>query len=65
MSENNVKALYRKGGAKLAMNDLDEAKQIYKKIIEVEPDNKVWEGQGMVLGYPSFEERRFQKYLSI
>lgn len=36
-----MKALYRKAGARMAMSDLEEAKEIYEKILEIDPENKV------------------------
>ncbi|KAK6035951.1 tetratricopeptide repeat protein [Cooperia oncophora] len=40
LSPINVKALYRKAGARAALSDFEEAKQIYEKILEIDPENK-------------------------
>ncbi|KHJ75550.1 tetratricopeptide repeat protein [Oesophagostomum dentatum] len=48
-SPNNVKALYRKAGARLAMSDLEEAKQIYEKVLEIDPENKAAAQQILVV----------------
>ncbi|KAK5964709.1 Tetratricopeptide repeat protein, partial [Trichostrongylus colubriformis] len=49
LSPNNVKALYRKAGARAALSDFDEAKQIYEKIMEVDPENKAAAQQILVV----------------
>lgn len=36
----NVKALFRKASAKLASNDIKEAKQLFEKVIEIDSGNK-------------------------
>ncbi|EPB67347.1 peptidyl-prolyl cis-trans isomerase, FKBP-type [Ancylostoma ceylanicum] len=48
-SPNNVKALYRKAGARVAMSDLEEAKEIYEKILEIDPENKAAAQQILVV----------------
>lgn len=40
ISPTNVKALYRKAGARVAMSDFEEAKHIYERILETDPENK-------------------------
>ncbi|PIO75997.1 tetratricopeptide repeat protein [Teladorsagia circumcincta] len=49
LSPINVKALYRKAGARAALSDFDEAKQIYEKILEVDPENKAAAQQILVV----------------
>ncbi|WKY09473.1 hypothetical protein Q1695_002103 [Nippostrongylus brasiliensis] len=49
ISPNNVKALYRKAGARVSMSDFDEAKQIYEKILEIDPENKAAAQQILVV----------------
>ena len=41
LSPGNVKALYRKGVAKLTFSDFDEALAIFEKVMASEPGNKV------------------------
>ncbi|VDO19476.1 unnamed protein product [Heligmosomoides polygyrus] len=49
LSPLNVKALYRKAGARTAMSDFEEAKQIYEKIMEIDPLNKAAAQQILVV----------------
>lgn len=41
LSPDNVKALYRKGTAKMSFNDNEEALAIFERIVQKEPENKV------------------------
>ncbi|XP_046858787.1 peptidyl-prolyl cis-trans isomerase FKBP4-like [Xenia sp. Carnegie-2017] len=38
--KNNIKAIYRKGKAKLDMNYPDEASEMFEKVLRLEPNNK-------------------------
>ncbi|KAJ1361164.1 hypothetical protein KIN20_020356 [Parelaphostrongylus tenuis] len=49
LSPNNVKALYRKAGARTAMSDLEEAKSIYETILGIDPENKAAAQQILVV----------------
>ncbi|KAE9416715.1 hypothetical protein Angca_004347 [Angiostrongylus cantonensis] len=49
LSPDNVKALYRKAGARTALCDLDEAKSIYETILRTDPENKAAAQQLLVV----------------
>ncbi|VDO36702.1 unnamed protein product [Haemonchus placei] len=49
LSPSNVKALYRKAGARAALSDFDEAKKMYERILEVDPENKAAAQQILVV----------------
>ncbi|XGW01851.1 hypothetical protein V3C99_014162 [Haemonchus contortus] len=49
LSPTNVKALYRKAGARAALSDFDEAKKIYERILELDPENKAAAQQILVV----------------
>ncbi|CAJ0941915.1 unnamed protein product, partial [Mesorhabditis belari] len=64
LSPGNVKALYRKGMAKLSFSDFDEALTIFEKVMASEPGNKAAEQQILICKQKikEFEQREKRRF---